>query len=859
MLVVRWGTMAGTYPDQAPAIDAKRLHALHGYSLLAPDFQQALMRSTRVLAAALQAPIAFVGVVGQRRVTLTATLGIQPADTSADPGLCVSTVIGDGLLVIDDTHLDPDAANHPLVTGSPGLRFYAGMPLTTGDGFNLGTLCVADTSPRQLDERSRSVIADVAALLMRDIESAMLREAEDEAFQLNSMLRTMPVAHFTCRLDGTILTWSPAAASTFGYEPHQIIGQHVSILTSSHNQRETIDVLSSVAAGQNVERVDAVRVTSSGEPIESRDSVYPVTSKDGDVIGAAWSCQDVTELRRLETLIWEGRERFETIVETVQDAVVMTDIAGNVEYLNPVAQAMTGWSTAGARGKSARDVVDVVHEESLERIEHPVQVCLREGAVIGPSSHAMLVHQDGRTFSIEDVVTPVHHRDGTVIGTVMIFRDSAGSGSGKVTSGYLGNHDSLTGLPNRQELENQLERALVTAARDNVAHALVLLSVPQYSAVQIRQGQVAANELLKQVSAIMRTRIREVDTLARLEDDRFAVLLTHCPMDQAQRIASQLQSSVGDFTFVWNSRATLIGLRTTLLSVDADVRNASVLLDAPETAYDLVALRRDLLQRGLRPADDTHPDVNVRRDAGQSLNNAFADNRFRLYAQRIAPLTPVEEGDQLYEFLVHMVDDDGRLLSPSVFVGAAARDHHAVELDRWVVRSALASLKSQPILPASVWMINLSLASLEDETFADFVQEQLERSGVPAHVICFELSETIAIANLSSAMRFIGRTRQLGCRVSISQFGTSLHTFAYLRNLQVDYLKIDGSVIRDIADDAVDRAVVGAVGHIAHVMGIQTIAEHVEDIAILECLKDLGIDYAQGYAVSKPLPLTIVS
>ena len=812
-----------------------------------------------MLATALQAPIAFVGVVGQRRVTLTATLGIQPADTSADPGLCVSTMNGDGVLVIDDTHLDPVAANHPLVTGSPGLRFYAGMPLTTSDGFNLGTLCVADTSPRQLDERSRSVIVDIAALLMRDLESAMLREAEEEAFQLNSMLRTMPVAHFTCRLDGTILTWSPAAAATFGYEPHQIVGQHVSILTGSRNQRETIDVLASIAAGQSVQRFDAVRVTRSGESIETRDSVYPVTSKDGDTIAAAWSCLDVTELRRLEMLVWEGRERFETVVESVLDAVVMTDIAGNVEYLNPTAQAMTGWTTAEARGRSARDVVDVVHEESLERIEHPVQVCLREGAVVGPSSHALLVHQDGHTFSIEDVVTPVHHRDGTVIGTVMIFRDAAGSRSSLVTAGYLGNHDTLTGLPNRQELENQIEHALVTAARDNVAHGLVLLNVPQYSAVQIRQGQVAANELLKQVAAILRTRIREVDTIARLEDDRFAVLLTHCPMDQARRIVDQIQTAVSDFTFVWNGRATLIGLRTTLMSVDADVRNASVLLDTPEAAYDLVSLRRDLLQRGLRPLSDTQPDVNVRRDAGQTLNNAFADNRFRLYAQRIAPLTPVEEGDQLYEFLVHMVDDDGRLLSPSVFVGAAARDHHAVELDRWVVRSALASLMSQPIPPASVWMINLSLASLEDETFADFVQAQLEQSGVPPHVICFELSETVAITNLSSAMRFIGATGKLGCRVSISQFGTSLHTFSYLRNLHVDYIKIDGSVIRDIADDAVDRAVVGAIGHIAHVMGIQTIAEHVEDITILECLKDLGIDYAQGYAVSKPLPLTIVS
>ena len=851
--------MARIFPYRPTAVDPKRLHALHGYSLLDPIHQPALVRATRILTASLGVGVAFAGVIDQQRVTVTACQGMPPRDVNMHPGLCLATIAGDSVHVVPDTRQDPLAFSHPLVSGEPHLRFYAGIPLTTSDGFNLGTLCVADAQPRELDAAAAAVLQDVAALLMRDLESGVVRDSEEEAYRLGNVLHSLPLAHFTCRLDGTILSWSPAAQAAFGYEPHQIIGQHVSLLAPDGNKRESSDVLASIAARQHVEWFDAMRLTSSGDLLETQDTAYPIASSDGEIVGVAWISRDVTELRRLEALVWENHERFETIVDAIHDGVVMTDVAGNVEFLNPCAQELTGWTTSAARGKSARDVVDMVHEESLERIEHPVPICLRDGVTVGPSGHALIVHQDGRTFSIEDIVSPIHHRDGTVIGTVMVFRLRGAQGSAPELPGYLGNHDTLTGLPNRHELENQLERALVTAARNNVEHALIHLQVPQYGAVQLRQGQVAANELLKQMAVLLRTQIREVDVLARLEDDCFAVLLTHCPVSQAERIAEQLQTAIGDFTFVWDGRATLIGLRTSVKPVDADVRNAATLLDSPDGAYDLIALRRDLQRRGLHPGDESQSAAGNRQDAGKTLNNAFASDRFRLYAQKIAPLTPVEAGDQIFEFLVHMVDDEGRLLSPSVFVGAAARDHLAVELDRWVVHSALAGLQGQTITPLSVWMINVSLPALEDVAFTDYVRDQLEQSGIPPAAICFELSETVAITNLSTAMRFIADVRSMGCRVSISQFGSSLHTFAYLRNLHVDYIKIDGSVIRDIADDAVDRAVVGAVGHIAHVMGIQTIAEHVEDVTVLECLKDLGIDYAQGYAVAKPLPLTIVS
>jgi PAS domain S-box-containing protein/diguanylate cyclase (GGDEF)-like protein len=851
--------MAGTFEHQSPAIDPMRLNVLHGYSLLDPEYQPALARATRVLASALGAPVSFVGVVNRRRVYLTATCGIAPLDLEQDPGLCITTISGDGIHVVPDTLSDPITAGHPLVTGPARIRFYAGIPLTTSDGFNLGTLCVAGPEARHLAPAELALLRDVARLLVRDLESGIARHAEDEVFRLSAILDVLPVAHFTCRLDGTILNWSRSAENAFGYESHQIIGQHVSILAPARGAGECARVLARVAARQEVTWFDTVRVNRRGESIETQDAVYPIANRSGDTVGAAWISRDVSELKRLESLVWESRERFEAVLESVHDAVVMTDIAGNVEYLNPPAQMLTGWTTASARGKTAREVVDLVHEESRERSEHPVQVCLRDGSRVGPSRHSLLVHRDGQTFHVEDLVTPVRHRDGTVIGTVMIFRDTGPSGIRPETSAYLGNVDILTGLPDRRELENQIERALVTAARDNVEHALLLVSIPLYTAVQVRQGQAAANELLKQVVVLLRTQIREADVLARLEDDRLAILLTHCPSAKAQRIIEHLQRVVGDYTFLWEDRSSRVALRVHLLPVHADIRNSSSLLDLSEPVLDLMSLRSDLQRRGIRQMDGQSVEPIRRLDAEQTLENAFTEDRFRLYAQQIMPLTPVDDADRLYEFLVHMLDDEGKPLSPAVFIGAAARDHLANDLDRWVVHAALTNLKDHSVDPSAVWMINLSLSSLEDETFAAFVANQLEESGVLAQSVCFELSESIAIANLACVMRFIAEVKQLGCSISLSQFGTSLHTFSYLRNLDVDYLKIDGSVIRDIADDPVDRAVVGAIGHIAHVMGIQTVAEHVEDVAVLECLKELGIDYAQGYAVARPLPLSIVT
>ena len=845
--------------DQLPVVDPRRLSALHQHSLLDPRHQPSLKRATRILARALDAPIAFVGVVDGDKHILTAAQGIQSQTLPLVPGLCVTTVTGDGARVLPDTLLDPLAARHPLVSGPAGMRFYAGMPLTTADGFNLGTLCLADNTPRQLTSQDLNILHDVSVMLINDLDAGVMRECSSDAFILRNMLESMPVAHFTCRLDGTVSRWSETAEMLFDYTSEQIIDRHVSMLSLVRAYSDVAALLARVAARERIDWFDTVRVARNGELIETQDVVYPLFNESGDVVEAAWVSRDVRELKRLDALVWESHERFDTVVSGVTDAVVMTDVAGNVEYLNPAAQELTGWTTATARGNSAAQVVDLVHKESLERAQHPIDTCLRDGQRLDLSAHSLLVHRDGRTVHIEDIAAPVRDRDGEIVGAVMVFRDIHGHRPPSQSQAYLGSHDSLTGLANRRELENQLEHALVVSARENVEHTLLLLDIPQYRTVGDAYGRVGADELLKQVAALLRTQTRDMDMLARFGEDQFALLLNYCPVSQSSRVAGQLQGAVDAYSFVWHGNTIPTTLRVSSIPVHADVRNASALLEMAEATRELHEFDFGSRQTGPRHSNDVPVDIPGNLDVERTMASAFTDDRFRLYAQKIVPLLPVESAQELYEFLVHMLDDEGRLLPPSVFVEAAARDNLVVDLDRWVVRSALRTLGRAELVPAASWTVNVSTSSLNDDTFPAFIQAQLSRTRVAAPSICFEISETAAITNLASTMRFTDAMRALGCRFSVSQFGTSLNTYAYLRNLKVDYLKIDGSLVRDIVDDPVDRAVVGSIGHIAHVMGIQTIAEHVEDVTVLEVLKELGIDYAQGFAVAKPLPLPILS
>ncbi len=424
---------------------------------------------------------------------------------------------------------------------------------------------------------------------------------------------------------------------------------------------------------------------------------------------------------------------------------------------------------------------------------------------------------------------------------------------------YQASHDNLTGLPNRREFELRVERALASAREHHQLHTLCYLDLDQFKVVNDTCGHVAGDELLRQLAVLLQNQLRERDTLARLGGDEFGVLLENCPPDQAQPIAEVLRQTVKDFRFVWRDKTFVIGVSIGLVPITAESESLDALLRSADAACyaakDRGRNRVHVYQVG---------DVELQRRRGEmqwvtQITQAMEENRLRLYVQPITPLQPTADGEIHYEMLLRLIDEEAQVVLPMAFIPAAERYNLMPSLDRWVISAAFSAYGQ--IFPEGpgdrkrLCTVNLSGHSLCDENFLAFVERQFAINRVPYEGICFEITETAAITNLTEAMEFIKTLKGRGCKFSLDDFGSGLSSFTYLKNLPVDYIKIDGTFVRDMENEPMDRAMVESINHIGHVMGLKTIAEFVESPRVLAHLREIGVDYVQGDIIKPPLPL----
>jgi diguanylate cyclase (GGDEF)-like protein/PAS domain S-box-containing protein len=422
---------------------------------------------------------------------------------------------------------------------------------------------------------------------------------------------------------------------------------------------------------------------------------------------------------------------------------------------------------------------------------------------------------------------------------------------------YQANHDALTGLINRGEFERRLGRALDRSRKSGDEHAICYLDLDQFKVINDTCGHMAGDELLRQLGQSLATSVRKRDTLARLGGDEFGVLMEHCTLAQARRVADKVCRTVAEFRFLWEERVFRIGVSIGLVPITESSGSVSNVLSAADSAcYAAKDEGRNRVH--VYHLDDTDLARRQREMRWVArIDQALEDERFQLWSQPIGPvMADSGEGDD-FELLLRLVDERGKIILPEVFLTAAENYGLFTKLDRWVIATAFAWLGRNPKLLEGLHLcfINLSGASLTDEEFLEFVHEQLEKSQIPPRKICFEVTETAAIANLSRARTFMEALRGQGCRFALDDFGSGLSSFAYLKSLPVDYVKIDGTFVRDIVDDEVDLALVRSINDVAKVMGKWTIAESVENEAIVEKLCELGVDYAQGYAIGHPAPI----
>ncbi len=566
---------------------------------------------------------------------------------------------------------------------------------------------------------------------------------------------------------------------------------------------------------------------------------------------------DITERKLYEEALFREKESAQITLQSIGDGVITTDASGNVEYVNPEAEDLTGWKVDDASGRPIDEIFRGFHEETCEPLENPLAVAIRRDRAIKSVRPTLLIRRDGNELYVESTASPIRDGKGDVTGGVLVFHNVSEARELNRRLSYHASHDILTGLVNRREFESRLERALKSAKAREAAYALLYLDLDQFKIVNDTCGHAAGDTLLHQLGNLLKAKIRWRDTLARLGGDEFGVLLESCNLDEAMQTAEALRAAIGEYKFMWDDRAFRPSVSIGVVPITADNEDVAVLLSAADSACTAA---KEAGRNRIHSFQENDIDLMRRRREMQwaaRINTALEENRFELFRQTIQPLQ-VDEGGAHYEILLRMRDENGGIISPGLFIEAAERYGITPAIDRWVIRNSFRWLVSDSDERERLYLcsINLSGQSLGDEKFLPFVIDQFQMSGLDPTKICFEITEHAAVASYSQVIRFINALKELGCKFALDDFGTGMSSYGYLKHFPVDFLKIDGTFVKEILHDPIDREMVRSINEIGHLTGKQTIAEFAENEEIITMLKGMGIDFAQGYGVSEPKRVT---
>jgi diguanylate cyclase (GGDEF)-like protein/PAS domain S-box-containing protein len=548
-------------------------------------------------------------------------------------------------------------------------------------------------------------------------------------------------------------------------------------------------------------------------------------------------------------------------LSSLSEAIIATDKDGRIDYMNPAAELLTGSTADAAAGKLLEEIVSLVDETDRRLLSDPVHQALTTGAAVNLSRRAlMLSRANGSERSIELSASPMRNSDRELVGAVAILHDVTELRGLTRQMSYQATHDALTGLVNRREFERRLEEGIESGHRGDGQHVLAYLDLDRFKLVNDTSGHLAGDGMLREVAKLLRDAVRDSDTVGRLGGDEFGILLVGCPLEKARQIADDVCRAVGDHRFVWRDKIYNIGASIGLVEISRESGTLEEMLVAADTAC-YVAKK----QGSGRVVVYSARDEALARHTGeiqwlQRLQSALKENRFHLYQQVIVPAQGGDGGPAM-EVLVRLQDESGHDLPPAEFMRAAERYRLMGLVDRWVVQTTLSALGRGAIsvAPERSIAINISGQTLGDLQFLEFVVECLDSTGVTPGQVCFEIAESAVIANLDHARRFVGVLHGMGCQFALDDFGSGIGSFSNLKTLPLDYLKIDGSFIRNLGRDTVNQAMVTAMIKLARTLNFKVIAEQVEDSAAEEAARRMGVDYLQGYAIGRPQPLQLAA
>ncbi|MBT8144015.1 MAG: EAL domain-containing protein, partial [Gammaproteobacteria bacterium] len=551
----------------------------------------------------------------------------------------------------------------------------------------------------------------------------------------------------------------------------------------------------------------------------------------------------------------DGQEQL--TLNSIADGIVTTDSAGGITYANSAALATIGVDAQNATGRTLAQLVSLMDETDRKPMRDPVARCLSERRRVSLGRTAVLLAATGDEHSIELSVAPLQVGDAPPHGTVIVLRDVTEQRGIARQMSYQASHDALTGLLNRREFERRLGIALHGITQTSSQQVICYLDLDRFKVVNDTCGHVAGDHLLRQLAGLIREKVRDSDTVARLGGDEFGMLLSGCPLEKARQIADDVCNVVEDHRFVWRDKVFSVSVSIGLVELGPQSGNVEDAMSAADSACYVAK------QRGRsRVHVYSSKDEATARHRGeiawlQRLQRALKDDAFILFSQPIVATGDSDRGGPACEVLLRLRDEHGGEIGPGQFGEAAQRYHLMPHIDRWVINATLTAIAAGGIrLPANRrCTVNLSGQTLSDPQFLEYVVECLDESAVDPRQLCFEVTETAVISNLAHAKRFIDVLHGLGCHFALDDFGCGMGSFANLKNLHMDYIKIDGSFTRNLGEDAINQAMVAAMVKLARSLGIRVVAEEVENQSALDAVRRIGVDFVQGHVIGRPGPL----
>lgn len=827
----------------ANAALAESLHAICGYvETVAPGGIAAIS----VLAPCGQA---FEALFAPRMpADLVALLDRQSIDIRH--GSCAASVYLARPIYVADVGGDPHWGSRGESLRRVGVQSTWSVPVRAGGGRVVGAIGLYRREGGLPQQFEAQLLADAARLAGIAIARRRAEEAlRGSEARYRSLFEAVMEGVYRSTPDGRLVSVNPAFVRMLGFSTAEEVYALPSASMLYWRAADRAEFARQVELAGEIHNAEFTLRRRDGAQIVVLESARAVRDAEGQVVAYEGTIADITERKRAEQAMFQEKERAEVTLQSIGDAVITTDAQGRIDYMNPVAEQLTGWRLVEVQGQSIESVMRLVDDATRAPLENPLLRALASGTQVGPTDQCSLVDRAGHDLAIQDSAAPIRDRAGQITGAVVVFHDVTRERRLRRALAYQATHDALTGLINRREFDNRLQAAVESVRSDGSRYAVLYIDLDQFKLVNDTCGHSAGDRLIREITGLIQARVRSTDTIARLGGDEFGVLLADCTLEQAGGIADSVRRAIRDHRFYWNGSVLGVGASIGVVEVDAQIENAAALLSAADVAcYTAKDSGRNRIE--LYHADrgrDRHREM---RWVAQ-IARAIDEDRVELVHQPIRPLGAT--GPRVFqEIMVRMRADTGELIPPDQFIPAAERYNVMPAIDLCVLERVVAHLQSlsdpatRPLLA-----VNVSGNSLSDQLFLDRVLALVERSGVAAS-LCFEITETAAVSHLDTAVLFMRELKARGCRFSLDDFGSGLSSFRYLKNLPIDFLKIDGEFVGHVVSDAVDRSVVRAIVQVGRSLGIATVAEKVESAEVLALLAEIGVDYAQGFHIARP-------